>query len=125
MPGYDTTTTTTTTTVPETTTTTITVEVGEPPVPVDTRPENTTPSVSHVNAIPVDATPIYSTPPVCTEDMDCWDCETMGNMICGTISTDNSSNYPSALPATGGSLILLAVALIFVGVGKTLTRIGR
>ncbi len=22
--------------------------------------------------------------PVCTEDMACWDCKTMGNMICGT-----------------------------------------
>ena len=21
--------------------------------------------------------------PLCTEDMECWDCETMGNRICG------------------------------------------
>lgn len=23
-------------------------------------------------------------PAVCTEDMSCWDCKTMGNEICGT-----------------------------------------
>jgi len=22
--------------------------------------------------------------PLCTEDMPCWDCHTMGNMVCGT-----------------------------------------
>ena len=29
--------------------------------------------------------PVVTIPgPVCTEDMDCWDCSTMGNLICGT-----------------------------------------
>lgn len=25
--------------------------------------------------------------PVCTEDMDCWDCTTMGNLVCGPTAT--------------------------------------
>lgn len=28
---------------------------------------------------------IIGAPPVCHEDMECWDCETMGNEICGPI----------------------------------------
>ena len=128
MPGYTTTTTTTTiattTTIPEEPTTTTTVEVGEPPVPttIPERPVTTNPHVSVSNPpIPVDATPIIPEP-ICTEDMDCWDCVTMGNLVCSTISTDNSSNY-STLPNTGSSPTLLLVAILLIAVGRKMTRV--
>ena len=31
----------------------------------------------------------WTTTTVCTEDMDCWDCSTMGNLICGPTTTTN------------------------------------
>lgn len=30
-----------------------------------------------------------SADPVCTEDMDCWDCETMGNRVCGPLTRND------------------------------------
>ena len=30
-----------------------------------------------------ETSPATSTSTVCVEDMDCWDCETMGNRLCG------------------------------------------
>ncbi len=27
--------------------------------------------------------------PVCTEDMDCWDCSTMGNGVCGPLTVSD------------------------------------
>jgi len=61
--------------------------------------------------------------PVCTEDMDCWDCSTMGNMICGTISHDDSSNY---LPNTGFDVpIATSIAIILILFGRLLRWVGK
>lgn len=36
---------------------------------------------------PAELGPVVTIPsPVCTEDMDCWDCHTMGNLICGPVT---------------------------------------
>lgn len=34
---------------------------------------------------PIQATPAPPAPVRCTEDADCWECDTMGNGICGSI----------------------------------------
>lgn len=40
----------------------------------------------------------------CEEDMPCWDCETMGNMVCGTI--DDSAQAWETFDANGGVFLL-------------------
>lgn len=108
------------------------VAVGEPPVPPVDIPEAPVdrPVIDEPATVdePADrgsgqiqlTTP--PSPPPCTEDMDCWDCSTMGNMICGPVSDPASF----MLPTTGSSsLFLLTIAVAFVAIGKTLRRIGR
>lgn len=44
----------------------------------------------------------------CTEDMDCWDCETMGNGECGPTSTLPNTGDHTTLPATVAAIFLLS-----------------
>ena len=66
---------------------------------------------------PVDRTPSTTT---CEEDMDCWDCSTMGNHVCGTLPTATLGTVASTyLPATGRNVDLAEPlsATLFVALG--------
>lgn len=126
------TTTTSTTTVPsttstsnaESTTTTVVVSTTTSQV-VDTTtstihdttstsiPNNTTTTlVDTPTTVEVPETTVTT---VCTEDMECWDCEVMGNYRCGTA--------PVQLPFTGASVLGLSVsALSAIGLGSLLVK---
>jgi hypothetical protein len=43
----------------------------------------------------------------CTEDEPCWDCESMGNLICGTMPEDLKRSAWKAWDANGGAAQLL------------------
>jgi len=61
--------------------------------------------------------------PVCVEDDPCWDCETMGNRICGPLMREGASSHTllpdTAMPAHDGpsvpgfALLLLVVSGYF------------
>lgn len=62
-----------------------------------------------------------TTTTICTEDMPCWDCETMGNQQCGPVETDP----PPTLPTTGGGRVTgfeaaIAALLCLIGLGSLL-----
>ena len=64
-------------------------------------------------------------PVVCREDMDCWDCTTMGNLVCGDVgmsftNTDIQATVaaPTELAYTGAEDILLG------GLGSILLVMG-
>ena len=57
--------------------------------------------------------------PVCEEDMPCWDCTTMGNLICGPVAPPEEPQAPATLADTGydpRGLVLL-VSLLLMGSG--------
>lgn len=84
---------------------------------------DTTTPPSILDALTIEAPPTT----ICHEDMPCWDCSTMGNMICGPTTTEVIAEVPpapamEALPRTGmeGSLALMGCTLILLG--SALTR---
>lgn len=99
--------TTTTTAAPTTTTTVAPSTTTQPPA------SSTSTTTTSVAVGPPPTTP-------CTEDMPCWDCETMGNHQCGPVST---------LPITGASdttsHTLPAIALVLGVLGAVLLAVSR
>jgi hypothetical protein len=73
---------------------------------------------------------------VCEEDEPCWDCETDGNGDCDEPNEPNKPNKPEqpnepkqpkqpTLPATGGNLTMLAIAVAMLLGGGLLVRASR
>lgn len=97
----------TTTTLPKTETTV--------PLPSCQIPEGCEVTTTTVPATSTTLVMVGGSPPIsCQEDMPCWDCHTMGNLICGTTTT----SVP-ALPHTGA-----AETGISAGVGVVALAIG-
>lgn len=65
----------------------VTTEPGEKSQPVEPAPavQAWTPEPEATDTVTAPTEPGVTAPARCEEDMPCWDCETMGNHVCGTI----------------------------------------
>ena len=143
---------TTTTTELATTTTTLPATT-EPVATVALEPSTTETTVTYSAPVPKRETPttiagwsdLYSAPSstvVCQEDEACWDCTTMGNLICGTTTTlaepagccsdyvgDTTATVAvphGELAVTGGDAApLVGVGVVFVALGMVALRVRR
>lgn len=93
---------------------------------------STTPAYPPVSVSGV--TYVRGTEVPCQEDMDCWDCVTMGNGVCGesaapphaTVAQRPKQAMPAQLPATGYDTVALALGgFITFLVGRTLVRLAK
>jgi len=87
----------------------VSVATSPAPAPEPTAPvQDWTPEEPQIPEMPVGApevgVPVSLTEPVCEEDMPCWDCATMGNLVCGTI--DDSAEAWAAWDANNGASLL-------------------
>lgn len=121
---------TTSTTVADTTTTSVvdtTTTVGNTTT-TEVISETTTsaPERESTTTVPEDTTTVFAENPeepsttaiVCTEDMECWDCETMGNKLCGPQITELPFTGISTLAKviTGAMFLLVGASLVLYAV---------
>ncbi len=69
--------------------------------------------------------PVVVEPEPCHEGDPCWDCETMGNRVCGPVEIDEPTDGPrTSLPETGARDVVLGICLgggaLLVGAGIAL-----
>jgi hypothetical protein len=100
-----------------------TADVAEhcPPAPTTEAATTTTAAVTG----DVVSVPTVSTTPPCQEDEPCWDCATMGNHVCGSVTP----RAPTMLPATGPgdieTILGVGAGLLIIGSLLLLTRLAR
>jgi len=88
-------------------------------------PTTTTPVTDPPTTTPVTNPPVTTVPlPVCTEDMACWNCATMGNHVCGTTTTTVAVPV-TTLPHTGpsdSSPVVFGAGITALFIGAVLVR---
>jgi hypothetical protein len=81
----------------------VSVATSPAPAPEPTAPvQDWTPEAPQIPVMPVGAPEVGAE--YCEEDMPCWDCATMGNLVCGTI--DDSAAAWAAWDANDGASLL-------------------